>query len=149
MSNYEEYTFFAESTQKLTDRRQAATQTYLGVSTAIFASIAFLTKDVGLHGTAMFILTGPLFVVGIFSCVIWHKTILDYKAIIAWRYEQLIAMEKEIPNIHAIYTREAETFFAQKDCKRRIRFSTLERALPLSILILYLVTAFAFIVSGV
>jgi hypothetical protein len=41
MVELEEYKFFAESTQKLTDRRQAITQTYLTVNTGIFAVVAF------------------------------------------------------------------------------------------------------------
>ena len=45
MIELEEYKFFAESTQKLTDRRQGITQTYLTVNTGIFAVGAFLIKD--------------------------------------------------------------------------------------------------------
>ena len=41
---FAEYKLFVESTQHLSERRQAATQTYLSVNTAIFAILALLVQ---------------------------------------------------------------------------------------------------------
>lgn len=53
MSNdkFDEYKLFVESAQHLSERRQAATQTYLTVNTSIFAILALLVKEAGLSGS--------------------------------------------------------------------------------------------------
>ena len=47
---FDEYKFFAGSTQYLSERRQSAAQTYLAVNTAVFALLAFLLKNMGIGG---------------------------------------------------------------------------------------------------
>lgn len=50
MNKFDEYKFFAENTHHLSERRQATTQSYLTVNTAIFAVLVFLVKDVHFEG---------------------------------------------------------------------------------------------------
>lgn len=147
MDRFEEYKFFAETTQLLADRRQAATQVYLSVNTAIFALIAFLLKDAGLEGRMLAFLTLPLFAVGVFACIIWYKLIHRYKRLISWRYEQLMAMEKLLPDSFQMHSKEQEAFFALHQGKERFGFSTLEGWLPRVILALYIVYGGAFVIA--
>jgi hypothetical protein len=146
MDKSDEYKFFAEATQNLSDRRQSATEVYLGVNTAIFALIAFLLKDAGLQGHMQGLLTIPLFAVGGFACFSWYKVIARYKSLIAWRYEQLIEMEKNMPNIHGMFTKEWRQFFAPGECHEQLGFSSLEEWLPKILLILYLVYGVGFVI---
>ncbi len=147
MDRFEEYKFFAESTQLLADRRQAATQVYLSVNTAIFALIAFLLKDAGLEGRLLAFLTLPLFAVGVFACVIWYKLIDRYKRLISWRYDQLMAMEKLLPDSFQMHSKEQMEFFAPHQNKERFGFSALEGWLPRVILALYIVYGGAFVIA--
>ena len=103
MNKFDEYQFFAETTQHLSERRQAATQTYLTVNTAIFAVLAFLIKDAGFRGWNLVLVSLPLFMVGILACSIWYKIITQYKALIGWRYDQLMAIEQAMPESHQMY----------------------------------------------
>jgi hypothetical protein len=49
-AKFEEYKLPSELVQWLSERRQAASQTYLAVNTAPFGVLAFLAKDAGFHG---------------------------------------------------------------------------------------------------
>lgn len=137
MDKFDEYKFFALSTQHLSERRQAATQTYLTVNTAIFSLLAFLVKG-RLEGWALMLTSLPLFVLGILACLIWYKIIMQYKALIGWRYEQLMAMEHTLPESHQMYVKEWKEFFEPR-AKERFSFSLLEKWLPRLFLALYVV----------
>ncbi len=147
MPSFEEYRFFAESTQYLSERRQAATRTYLTVNTAIFAVLAFLVKDVGFRGWGLVLVSAPLFLVGILACGIWHAIIRQYKALIAWRYEQLQAMEQIMEGSYRMYTREWEEFFKPRAGKERFGFSRLEIWLPRLFIALYVLYGVGLVVA--
>ncbi len=139
MEKFEEYKFFAESTQYLSERRQAATQTYLSVNTAIFAVFAFLIKDYGIDQERFIIFTLPLFLVGIVACWIWHRIIIQYKGLIGWRYDQLMEIERQIENSHQMYIQEWEKYFKPIKGKEKFGFSKLEHLLPIMFMVLYLI----------
>jgi hypothetical protein len=147
MNRSEEYRFFSDGTQRLADRRQATTQVYLSVNTAIFALIAFLLRDVGVEGRLQALLTLPLFAVGVFACLVWYKLIAGYKRLISWRYDQLMAMEKTLPDSYQMYCKEQQHFFESQDGKEKFGFSRLEMWLPQVILALYIVYGGAFLVA--
>lgn len=135
MVELEEYKLFAESTQKLADRRQAITQTYLTVNTGIFTVLAFLIKDAGLRGYVLGLVSVPLFLVGIAVCIVWHRMINLYKVTISWRHDRLIEMEQRISNSYRMYEREAQRFVA--GTKTQFSFSRNELWLPRLFLLLY------------
>lgn len=149
MDKFDEYKFFAEATQHLSERRQAATQTYLTVNTAIFAVLAFLIKDAGLTGWGLVAVSLPLFLVGVLACLIWHKIITQHKALIGWRYDQLMAMEQAMPESHQMFLKEWKDFFEPRQGKQRFGFSTLELGLPRLFLGLYLVYYAGLVVAAV
>jgi hypothetical protein len=132
MDVFEEYKLFVESTQFLTERRQAAAQTYLALNTAIFAVLAFLVKDAGLRGWWLVLVSVPMFVVGIIICGIWERMIVQYKHLISWRYEQLklIEAKPEMTGCHQFYLKEANDFFKPNVSREYFGFSRLERYLP-------------------
>lgn len=149
MSNdkFAEYKLFVESTQHLSERRQAATQTYLTVNTAIFAILALLVKEAGLKGWYLIWVSLPLFLVGALACLIWYNIITQYKALIAWRYDQLMAMERAMSGSSHIYVKEWEDFFKPKQEKKKFGFSRLEVWLPRLFLALYLMYATGLILA--
>ncbi len=139
MDKFEEYKFFAESTQHLSERRQTTTQTYLTVNTAIFAILAFLVKDAGFRGWELVAVSLPLFAVGVLACLIWRSIISQYKDLIGWRYKQLKAMEQALSGSHQMYVKEDEEFFQDQPKAKVISFSGKEIWLPYLCLILYVV----------
>lgn len=147
MAKFEEYKFFVESTQHLSERRQAATRTYLTVRTVIFAVLAFLVRDARLGGWGV-VLSLPLFVVGMLACRIWSRIISQYKELIGWRYEQLMSMEGEIPESHQMYRKEWEQFYQPRQGRERFGFSRLEAWLPRLFFALYLVYVAGLIVAA-
>lgn len=149
MEKYDEYKFFAESTQYLSERRQAATKTYLSVNTAIFAVFALLVKDGGLRGANLIVVSLPLFLVGLLACWIWYKIIVQYKGLIGWRYDQLMAMEKGMKECHGMYTKEWEEHFKPIKGKEKFGFSRLEAWLPILFAGLYIIYGIGLIISSI
>lgn len=149
MSNntFDEYKLFVDSTQHLSERRQAATQTYLSVNTAVFAILALLVKEAGLKGWYLVGVSFPLFLVGVLACLIWYNIITQYKALIGWRYDQLMAMERGMSGSYQLYVKEWEEFFRPKQEKEKFGFSRLEVWLPRLFLALYLMYATALILA--
>jgi hypothetical protein len=143
---YDEYKFFVENTQHLDDRRQAATQMFLGVNTAIFGLVGFLIQDAGLKGQFLALLVAPMFVLGGLACILWVSVINRFKRLIGWRYEQLMAMERAIPESHQMYLKEWETMFAA-DAARKILGLSLLDWLPRAILALWVVYGCAFLLA--
>lgn len=142
---FQEYKFFAESTQYLSERRQAATQTYLSVNTAIIAVIGFIIKESGHSGWGLISACLALVAAGVVACAIWYKIIKQYKDLIGWRYDQLMAMEKLMPDCHQMYTNEWHQFFEPRMKIEKFGFSRLEIWLPRLFLWIYLVYSLALI----
>jgi hypothetical protein len=108
------------------------------MNAAIFAVIALLIKDAGLGASAMLLATLPLFIVGGLVCWIWYIYIRRHKEIISWHYEQLVEMEKSIPNSYQMYLKEWHAFFKPRAGEPKFSFSMLELRLPILFLALYI-----------
>jgi hypothetical protein len=139
MDKFEEYKLFSERTERLSERRQAATQTYLAVNTAAFTILVFLVKDAGFRGWGLVAASLPLFLMGTLACLIWHRIIVQYKPLIGWHYEQLREMELRIPESYQVYRKEWDKFYTPSQGKERFGFSLLEVWLPRIFLALYIV----------
>ena len=145
---FEEYKLFSETTHRLSERRQTATQTYLSVNTVIFTVLAFLAKDAGFRSWGLVGVSLPLFLVGIIACSVWLRILTNFERIIGWHYEQLRAMEQGLPGAHQVYTREWQTFYAPQSGKVRTVFSNLEASLPRMFIALYVVYAVGLMVAA-
>ncbi len=137
MSQFEEYQFFAEDAQKLSERRQNTTQIYVTVNTAIFAVSALIIKDFGFKSWMLALTALPLFLTGVLLSVIWRRIILQHSVLIGWRYEQLRQMEHDIAGSYQMFTKEWNEFFEPRQGKARLGFSALEVWLPRLFLVLY------------
>ncbi len=151
MGKFEEYSFFVNNTQQITTQRQAATQAYLTVNTGIFAILAFVLKDVGLSGLKLILIIVPLFLVGILACLTWYKLILQYKALISWRYDQLMEIEKslEMKGCHQFYLKEWEHFYQPRQGHEKFGFSKLEKVLPQLFISLYILIAVGVLINSI
>lgn len=154
IDKFEEYRLLIQSTEKLTDRRQLSAQIWVTLHTLLFAALGFLLKEVGASvfsaspsaaaeaaegGQWIFAASvGPLVVLGLFSCVIWVKMLSSYRSLIAWRYDQLMELERspELQGLHQVFNREWENFFGPA-AQERIGFTRLEARLPIVLIVVY------------
>jgi len=105
MDKFDEYKFFAQVTHELSQRRQAATQTYLTVNTVISAALGFLVKDMSFRGLSLVLVSLPFFLVGVLACTIWHRIITQYKALAGWLALRAVDRDgkghaPELPDVH-------------------------------------------------
>lgn len=139
MEKFDEYKLACERTQKLSERRQATSQTYLTINTGIFGAIAFLVKDLGLGGLSLVVTISPLFIVGILICIIWLSIILNLERILNWHYRQLRELEGTMRGSTKILSKENREFFEPGKGKRKFSFSMLEAWLPVILIMVYIV----------
>ncbi|QNT70755.1 RipA family octameric membrane protein [Defluviicoccus vanus] len=121
VERFDEYTYFADSTQTLADRRQSATQVFIGVNTSIFGLIGFLLNDAGLSRLQDLVAL-PLFVVGVLICLVWDRMISHYRALIAWRFEQLRNMENELNGSSRCSPANGNCIFSRKRINQSLDF---------------------------
>jgi hypothetical protein len=146
---FEEYKLHLERAQKLSERRQTTTQTYLTIITVIFGAISFLIRDSNLHKWMLVGASIPLFIVGILACGIWLGIMKKIETFLDWQYDRLREMEKEIPGGSEILIKENKRFYEpQKGKKKKFSFSLQEALLPLLLIILFSLYAAAMIVSA-
>jgi hypothetical protein len=138
MDKFDELKFIHERTQRLSERRQTMSQTYLTINTVIFGALAFLMKGSGLQGWHLILLNLPFFGVGLMACLIWYRIIRNLESIIGWHYEQLREIEGKIPGSHQVINKEWKRFFNEAGNKR-FSFSALESQLPRLLIGLYTV----------
>ena len=137
VDKFDEYKFFATSTEHLSERRQATTQTYLSVNAAILGAMTFLIQYGKLAGWQLVLSALPVFLVGGLACWIWIRIIGQYQALIGWRYGQLMEMERNLADSHQMYVKEWKDFFEPRQDRRGFGFSRLEARLPRLFILLY------------
>ena len=119
--SFDEYKLLYERTEKLSERRQAASQIYLTINTAIFGGIAFLAKDLGF--------------------------LINTENFLKWQYERLCEMEKGIPDSFQLFTKENKDLYTAKPGEEKASFSLLEAQLPMILMIVYGVCVLATIIA--
>ncbi len=148
VDKFEEYKLLNERAQKLSERRQTTTQTYLTINTAIFGAVAFIVKDSGLTGWALVLVAVPLFIVGIIACAIWLGIMNKIELFLDWQYDRLRELENEMPGSSKILNDENTKFYEPiKDGKKKFSFSLQEAWLPRLLIFLFGLYAVAMIVS--
>jgi len=148
MDKFEEYKLLTERAQKLSERRQTTTQTYLTINTAIFGAAAFLVKDSGLQGWALVLIAIPLFAVGIIACSIWLGIANKLEKFLDWQYDRLREMEQAIPGNSMILTRENKEFYEPIPGRKKFSFTLQEAWLPRLLIILFALYAVTIILSA-
>ena len=86
MATDNEYQLALEQANKLADRRQAITTTYLSVNAALTGAIAFLFKDGRLPDISSQVTVLALLFSGVVACGLWRRLIKHYSALTGWWY---------------------------------------------------------------
>jgi hypothetical protein len=100
-NKFEEYKLFVEDTARLSERRQAISNTYVAINSLLLAAIGLLIKDLGVRG--LWTLPLPLVIAGIAVSLWWRQLIHKYKALVGLRIDTLRAMEDEMPGSVKMY----------------------------------------------
>ena len=146
VNKFDEYKFFAQSTQFLTERRQSASQIFLGVNTALLAVLGVLVKDTQGALPAVMLAGTSVAVMGILVSWLWRKALSHYQGLIGWRYAELMKMEanEALAGCHAFYTKEWKEYFEPGARKPGFSFSKLEAWLPAIFAVIYI----SYLVTG-
>jgi hypothetical protein len=137
MDKFEEYKLLIDRTEKLSERRQTASQIYLTVNTVIFGAFAFFLKDSGLHNQPLLWGIIPLTVVGIIICVIWLNIMIRLEKVLGWQYKYLREMETRMPDSEQLFTKESAALYTQDKKPKKFSFSLLEAWLPSILIAVY------------
>lgn len=148
MDKFEEYKLLNERAQKLSERGQTTSQTYLTIITAIFGASAFLITDSGLHHWALVLATVPLFCVGILACRLWLGIMTKLEVFLDWQYDRLREMEEGLPGSFKIFTKENKRFFEPKKNVKKFSFTLQEAWLPRLLIILFGLYGAALVISA-
>lgn len=132
---FEEYKLIVENTQKMSERRQSATRTYLTVNTIILAAYGFLSKNGGLQQAPQVTASALIALVGVIACVTWLGIIIRFKTMIGWRYEQIKEIEDTLKWSTKLFSLEG----GQKFMNTKWAFSNLEAFLPCLFILVHIV----------
>lgn len=111
MAPEHEYPLFIDQTDKLADRRQAVTRTYLSVNAGIFGVIAFVMKDVQMLDWGKRTSLLLLLVAGVVICDLWRRLINRYSELLKWWFKQLRALEEKISDSSKLLTEEYKDLY--------------------------------------
>jgi hypothetical protein len=136
---FEEYTFFADMTDRLAERRQKVHTFFEAILTALLGIIYFIVMDVEKTRPVFIPFVVIVSILGILICIIWLSMIANYKKLINLRYNVLMRMEKAFQNSVRMFTIEMDYFNAGGDRKSPFQFSNLERYLPYVFILVFVI----------
>ena len=142
-----EYRLALDQANKLADRRQAITTTYLSVNAALTGAIAFLFKDGHLPDVSSQIAVLALLFSGVLACGLWRRLIKHYSALTGWRYEQIRSLENQLPGGSKLVTKEYQELYFKQQGKKDTRISPYETNLTWLFTTIYLVFSLAILVA--
>lgn len=148
---FEEYKFFVDHTQRLSDRRQQTSQFFVAVHSVIFVVLSFIVRDAELGDGMIVLISAPILVIGVLSSLMWQRMIERYRTLIKWRYEQLQAMEQspEMAGSQRFFTREWEELFKPRSGSQAFSFSAVELSIPRMMMLLYVMYLTGVIMASV
>jgi hypothetical protein len=139
MDSKEEYQLFLDHVEKLIDRRQTVTTTYLTVNAAVIAAIAFVLKDAPMLEWGRQVSGLVLLVVGIISCALWRRLIAQYSILLGWWYAQLRDLEGNIAASSKLLTKEYDDLYAHTADKGKVSLTRYEIRLAYVFITVYAV----------
>ena len=143
----EEYRLFLEQVNKLAERRQSVTSTYLTVNAAIIGAVAFLFQDGYVSGWTQQGAVLVLFVAGIAACDIWRRLIAQHSTLLKWWFERLHDLEDAMEKSSKLIKQEYEALYAKKKGRAPIGLTRHETRLTWVFTVVYVVFGLAIVVT--
>lgn len=136
-----------EQINRLIERRQSVTSTYLSVNTAIIGALAFLFSNGTLSGFQQRLSVIILLLSGVVVCDLWRRLIVQHTTLLGWWYEELRKHEQAAPPERRLFTREYETLYIGKEARSRIGMTRHEIALTQVFMAVNLLFAIGIVVA--
>lgn len=133
-----EYRLALEQANKLAERRQAVTATYLSVNAALTGAIAFIFKDGNLPTITSEVAVLAILISGIVACGLWRKLIMHYSELTGWWYEQIRSLESQLEG-NQLITKEYQMLYFKQTGKKDTRITPYETNLTWLFTGIYLV----------
>ena len=127
---FEQYKLFAESAEKVSDRRQSTNNYFLTLNSALLAFTGYLTS------ISFRIWHIVLALAGISICILWILNIKSFRTLNSAKFKLLHKMEEQLPA--KLFTDEWE-YLDKGNKEGYMRFSKIEQGIPIVFLILYLI----------
>jgi hypothetical protein len=127
---FEQYKLFAESAEKVSDRRQSTNNYFLTLNSALLAFTGYLTS------ISFRIWHIVLALAGISICILWILNIKSFRTLNSAKFKLLHKMEEQLPA--KLFTNEWE-YLDKGNKEGYMRFSKIEQGIPIVFLILYII----------
>ena len=127
---FEQYKLFAESAEKVSDRRQSTNNYFLTLNSALLAFTGYLTS------ISFRIWHIVLALAGISICILWILNIKSFRTLNSAKFKLLHKMEEQLPA--KLFTDEWE-YLDKGNKEGYMRFSKIEQGIPIVFLILYII----------
>jgi hypothetical protein len=142
-----EYQLALDQANKLADRRQAITATYLSVNTALTGAIAFLFKDGRLPDVASEVTVLALLLSGVVACGLWRRIIKHYSTQMGWWFEQIRSLESQLSEGSKLITKEYQELYFKQPSGKDSRITPYEINLTWLFTTIYMVFGIAILVA--
>jgi hypothetical protein len=144
----DEYRLALDQSNKLADRRQTITATYLSVNAAITGAVAFLFKDGRLPDISSQVTVLALLLSGVVACGLWRRIIKHYSTQMGWWFEQIRSMESQLPDgSNKLFTKEYQELYFKQSGKKDSRITPYEINLTWLFTTIYVVFGMAILVA--
>jgi hypothetical protein len=143
----DEYRLALDLANKIADRRQVITTTYLSVNAALTGAIAFLFKDGRLPDVASQVTVLALLFSGVVACGLWRRLIKHYSALTGWWYEQIRSLESQQSEGNKLITKEYQELYFKQTGSKDARITPYEINLTWLFTAIYLVFGLAILVA--
>lgn len=142
-----EYRLALDQANKLAERRQSITATYLSVNAALTGAIAFLFKDGNLPTIASEVAVLAILFSGVVACGLWRKLIKHYSELTGWWYEQIRSLESQLSESNKLVTKEYQMLYFKQTGKKDTRITPYETNLTWLFTGIYLVFGLGLLVA--
>lgn len=138
---FDQYKFYIESAEKVSDRRQNANNHFIAINTALISLLGVsaqikILQDLGRMRVLFSIL-------GLLICIIFWNLIRSYKQLNAGKFAVIHEIEKQLPL--SLYRYEWKILAEGKKPKIYYPFSHIELLIPQIFGLIYLILGFLFI----
>ncbi len=133
----EQYRIYLHMFNTVSDRRLKTNEFFLGLNTAIMAIMGYIeTKEIP-HASIVFTLV-PF--VGIAVCYCWYEIIISFRQLCRAKFKVIHEIEKKLPA--SLSRTEWSILGDGKDSKKYRPLSQIEKRIPITFILLYLVIFF-------
>ncbi|MFA6520472.1 MAG: hypothetical protein WCT44_02590 [Candidatus Paceibacterota bacterium] len=138
----EQYRIYLHVFNSTSDRSQKANEFFLGLNAAIIGILGYVETKVLPHGNIIF---GLIPFIGISISYSWYRIINSYSQLNRAKFKVIHTLEEKLPI--ALFETEWSLLGKGLDPKKYVHFSKIERNIPMTFIVLYVVILVATLMS--